>query len=205
MGINFEYINVPANSVDADLFFNETRIVEEKCNCGSGFFPGKWQHHSEIFTDDFRIWLESFGCEILKAEGFRVYPNTALAWHNDTNDDTSATDLDLNLTTKINFMWGNLTNCYMEYGETIDPIIGRKSIINKRGRTAYVYNPALMKVTERFSLENTILINRGTVHRVSNESDQDWLCLSCIIKNKSTGKPLLYEDAVKIFSSVCML
>ena len=205
MGINFEYINVPADSADADLFFNETRIVHEATFDNSGYFSGKWQHHSKIFTDSFRTWLESFGCEILKAEGFRVYPNTALAWHNDTNDNVGANDLDPNLTTKINFMWGDLKKCYMEYGESIIPTIGRRIVINDRGRRAYVYSPESMKVTERFSLENTVLINRGTVHRVSNESDQDWLCLSCIIKNKSTGESLLYEDAVKIFSSVRML
>jgi hypothetical protein len=102
-------------------------------------------------------------------------------------------------------MWGDLEKCYMEYGETVDTSIGRKVVVNQRGRRAYVYEPALMKITERFSLEKAILINRGPTHRVNNESDQDWLCLSCIIKNKSTNEPLLYKDAVKIFSSVCML
>lgn len=197
---NFRYINVPANSINDQLFLPETTIIEERCACGSAFWPGKWQHESEIFTDDFRLWLESFDCRILKAEAFRVFPHTALAWHNDTNDNLGADDLDLNLTTKINFMWGDLKNCFMEYGFPIDTS-GIRIVKNIRGRRAYVYDPAKMQITERFNLEYPVLINRGYTHRVSNESDQDWVCLSCIIQSRKTNAPLLFEDAINIFKS----
>lgn len=203
MGTNFQYIKVPANSVNVGLLMEELEVVTERCACGSAFYPGKWHQNSTVFTDDFRNWLASFDCEILKAEGFRVYPHTALAWHNDTNDGSTSDDLSLNVTTKINFMWGDLANCFMEYGSIVNES-ARTIKTNRRGRRAYVYDPDLMIVNERFALDTTILINRGPTHRVSNESDQDWLCLSCIIKSKSTGEPLLYEDAVNIFRSVCV-
>lgn len=201
MGINYRYINTPSKCVNEELFLPETAIVTEKCVCGSGYWPGKWQHESEIFTDEFRDWLSSFDCKILKAEAFRVFPHTSLAWHNDTNDNPLSDDLDLNLTTKINFMWGDLKNCFMEYGVVTDPL-GVKIIKNPRGRRAYVYDPEKMSIVEQFSLERPILINRGPTHRVSNHSDKDWVCLSCIIQSTKTGEPLLFSDALSIFRSV---
>lgn len=200
----YRYINTPENSINTSAFFEDIVEVKERCICGSGFWPGKWQHNSEVFTEEFRSWLDSFNCRILKAEAFRVFPHTALAWHNDTNDNTNAKDLDLNLTTKINFMWGDLENCFMEYGELINPPIGRNITVNRRGRRAYVYDPEAMTVVCRFSLEKPILINRGPTHRVVNQSNEDWVCLSCIIVDKISGEPLLYEKALEIFSTQCV-
>lgn len=203
MGINFNYINLPENSVNVDLFLAETKVIKERCVCGSGFWPGKWLHESPIFTDKFRDWLDSYNCKIFKAEAFRVFPNTALAWHTDTNDHPEANDLDLNHNTKINFMWGDLKNCFMEYGELVDET-GVRTVTNRRGRKALVYNPKKMKVIERFHLENPVLINRGPAHRVSNESNEDWVCLSCIIHSKETGNPVPFKDALEIFKSALM-
>ncbi len=198
----YRYIDAPKNSVNTSIFFNDIVEIKERCVCGSGFWPGQWQHNSEVFTDEFRSWLERFGCKILKAEAFRVFPHTALAWHNDTNDNNNSDDLDLNLTTKINFMWGDLANCFMEYGELIDPSIGKTIIKNKRGRRAYVYDSTKMAVISKFNLERPILINRGPAHRVVNQSNKDWICLSCIIADKITGEPILYENALDLFRSV---
>lgn len=204
MGINFEYINVPKNSINIGFLLEEMKVITEHCACGSVFYPGKWGNNSEMFTDEFRTWLADFNCEILKAEGFRVFPHTALAWHNDTNDGSTNDDLSLNLTIKINFMWGDLKNCYMEYGEVTDIERGRTIQVNRRGRRAYIYTPSLMQVTERFALDKTVLINRGPTHRISNESDQDWTCVSCILRSTVTGEPLPYTDALQIFDSVRM-
>lgn len=202
MGQNFRYIDTPKNSINTDIFFKDINEAKEFCVCGSGYWPGQWQHNSNVFTDEFRDWLDSFNCKILKAEAFRVFPKTSLAWHNDTNDNPNEDDLDPNMTTKINFMWGDLTKCFMEYGSVSDPS-GVKIVRNRRGRRAYVYNNQKMLIEERFSLENTILINRGPAHRVTNESDSDWICISCIIANKD-NIPLLFNDAKVLFNSVCM-
>jgi hypothetical protein len=183
----------------------DTAIVTERCICGSAFWPGRWDHNSSIFTDEFRNWLASFNCFIFRAEGFLVPAGKAMAWHIDSTDIVGAKDLDPNLTTKINFMWGdNLTKCFMEYGELIDPRKGITVTKNNRKRLTYVYDPTKMKVTERFSLEHTVLINRGVAHRINNESDTDWYCLSCIIQSIETNEAVLFADAVKIFDSVCM-
>lgn len=99
-------------------------------------------------------------------------------------------------------MWGDLANCFMEYGELIDPDIGKTIIKNKRGRRAYVYDSTKMAVVSKFNLERPILINRGPTHRVVNQSNEDWICLSCIIADKITGEPILYEKALDLFRSV---
>jgi hypothetical protein len=203
---NYRYITTPKNSINELEFFTDTAIIKERSACGSGYWPGKWGQHSTIFTEEFKLWLLQFNCKILKAEAFRVFPHTALAWHNDTNEDPNADDLTLNFTAKINFMWGDLQNCFMEYGELSNSKTSdRKIFTNQRGRRAYVYDPAAMKIVERFSLENTVLINRGPTHRVSNESDKDWLCLSCIIIDNDTDKPLLYSKGIDLFKSSTIL
>ena len=101
-------------------------------------------------------------------------------------------------------MWGDLKNCFMEYGELTNPPIGRSITKNRRGRRAYVYDPEAMTVVSRFSLEKPILINRGPTHRVVNQSDEDWVCLSCIIVDKDSGEPLIYEKALELFSTQCV-
>lgn len=201
MGTYFKYIKTPNSSVNTEFFFPEIEIVTERCFCGSGFWPGKWNHNSEVFTDDFKYWLEKYNCKILKAEAFRVFPHTSLAWHNDTNDDPDADDLDLNSTTKINFMWGDTDKCFMEYGDLKNPPKGRSIVTNGRGRRAWVYDINEIKIIERFKLNDTVLINRGPIHRVTNDSDKDWICLSCIILSTITGKPLLFNDALDIFKT----
>jgi hypothetical protein len=190
---NYKYLNLNTDLVNFDKFFKETRIIKEKAYCGSWFFPGKWGENDDIFSNNFRQLLEKANCKILKAEGFRVFPKTALAWHNDSNDEVG--DLEFHKTTKINFMWGDLNNCYMEYGEPAN-IEGKSITTNSRGRKAYVYDNAYMVVKERFSLNHTVLINRGPAHRISNESNEDWLCLSCIIKDLNTDKLLDYDEAL---------
>lgn len=206
MPTNYRYITPPVNSVIESQFITDTRIVTDRCICGSAFWPGRWDHNSPVFTDKFREWLASFNCFVYRAEGFLVPAGKTMAWHIDSNDDPDAKDLSPNLTAKINFMWGgDLTKCFMEYGELIDP---RKGITvtrsPKRNRLTYVYDPEKMKVNERFSLEHTVLINRGVTHRISNESDTDWTCLSCIIRSKETEKAVQFADAIKLFKSVCM-
>lgn len=203
MGTYFKYINAPTESINVDNFFPEIEIIKERCICGSGFWPGKWNHQSNVFTDSFRSWLEEHGCRILKAEAFRVFPQTSLAWHNDTNDDPDLDDLDSNSTAKINFMWGDNKNCVMEYGDLKNPPVGRSIVMNRRGRRAWVYDPTEMKIIESFKLDNPVLINRGQVHRVTNNSNEDWVCLSCIIENSKTQKPLAFSDALEIFSKHC--
>jgi hypothetical protein len=99
-------------------------------------------------------------------------------------------------------MWGDLANCFMEYGELIDPNVGKKITKNKRGRRAYVYDPTKMNVVSKFNLEQPVLINRGPAHRVVNHSNEDWICLSCIIADKITGEPILYKKALELFQSV---
>jgi hypothetical protein len=190
---NYRYLNLNSTLVNFNKFFSETRIIKEKAYCGSWFFPGKWGENDTIFSDSFKQLLEKANCKILKAEGFRVFPNTALAWHNDSNDEVG--DLEYHKTTKINFMWGDLNNCYMEYGEPTD-VKGKSITTNGRGRKAYVYDNTYMAVNERFSLNSTVLINRGPAHRIVNESSEDWLCLSCIIKDLETNKLLDYDEAL---------
>ena len=150
---NYKYLNLNTDLVNFDKFFKETRIIKEKAYCGSWFFPGKWGENDDIFSNNFRQLLEKANCKILKAEGFRVFPKTALAWHNDSNDEVG--DLEFHKTTKINFMWGDLNNCYMEYGEPAD-IEGKSITTNSRGRKAYVYDNAYMVVKERFSLNQEV-------------------------------------------------
>jgi hypothetical protein len=205
MPTNYRYITPPENSINVPQFFSDIEVITEKCVCGSAFWPGKWDQHSSVFTNDFKNWLASFNCYIFRAEAFLVQPGKALVWHIDSNDDPTATDLDPNLVTKINFMWcGDLTKCFMEYGELTNPDDGLTVRRNDRGRLVYTYDPAKMTVFERFSLEHTVLINRGIPHRVVNESTSDWSCLSCIIQSTETGRPVQFSDAIELFDSVCM-
>lgn len=197
----YRYINPPQNSINEKLFFEMVESNGEIQQCKSLYWAGKWDHNSSMFTDEFREWLGTFNCKIFKAESFRVFAHTALAWHNDTNDHLP--DLVYHETTKINFMWGDLKKSFMEYGELSGSINDHRIVAtNKRNRSAYVYDPKAMVVIERFSLEKTVMINRGPTHRVNNESDQDWLCLSCIIVDNETDKPLLYSKAINLFKSV---
>jgi hypothetical protein len=206
MPTNYRYITVPDNCINESQFFADVVDITERCICGSALWPGLWHEESSVFTDTFRNWLASYNCHLFKAEAFLVLAGKALAWHVDSNDDPDDNDLDPNLTAKINFMWGgDLSKCFMEYGQLLgDPGKGIMIVQNKRGRLCNVYDPRKTRAKERFSLEKTVLINRGVVHRVTNESDSDWYCLSCIIQSSDTGKPLKFADALKRFESVCM-
>jgi hypothetical protein len=193
----FRKLSIPQNFINFEKFQLEIGKVEERCYCGSAYWPAKWGQAHPMFSDDFKDFLKKHQTMVLKAEAFIVYPETALAWHNDTNDELS--DLEYHETSKINFMWGELDQCFMEYGE---PIIseGCKIVENRRGRKAYVYDPNYMKVTERFSLENPVLINRGPTHRVTNESTNPWYCLSCILLDDASLKSIPFKDALSRFN-----
>jgi hypothetical protein len=205
MPTNFRYIKVPDNCINESQFFSDIKEVIEHCSCGAEFWPGKWYHDSAVFTDDFRNWLESYNCFIFRAEAFLVSAGHALVWHIDSNDNPDLRDLAPNLNSKINFMWGgDLTKCYMEYGGLKERGKGLIITRNPRGRLIHEYDPERMKVDERFSLEHTVLVNRGVPHRVSNESDDNWICLSCVIQASDTGKPLKFADALERFKSVCV-
>lgn len=200
----FRYVSVPDNSINKEEFDIHTSVEKEKCHCGSAYWPGSINHHSSVFTDELRQWLEQFNCEILKAESFKVYANTALAWHNDTNDNLNSSDLDPHETAKLNFTWGVTNKCTMEYGQLINPPDGLKTVVNIRGRRAYVYDPAKMKVDEEFTLSKPVLINRGPTHRLVNHSDQDCFCLSCILIDSTTKLHLTFIEAIERFNSVCV-
>lgn len=190
------YLNISNNLVDYEKFREHTAVSTENCHCGSEFFPGIMPDN-QMFKKEFIAWLGKYDCLLFRAEGFTVFPMTSLAWHNDTND--AGNDLEPHETTKINFMWGDLKNCFMEYGELFDDS-GLTVVTNKRGRQANVYDPAKMIITESFSLEHPVLINRGPTHRVSNKSTQAWQCLSCIIYDVRNNRLLEFKDAVERFS-----
>jgi hypothetical protein len=193
----FRKLNIPQNFINFKIFSTEINKVEERCYCGSAYWPAKWGQSHSMFSNEFKDFLKNHQTTVLKAEAFIVYPNTALAWHNDTNDELS--DLEYHETSKINFMWGDLSQCFMEYGELTN-VEGRKIVENRRGRQAYVYDPNYMKVIERFSLENTVLINRGPTHRVTNESSNPWYCLSCILLDSNSLKSIPFENALSRFN-----
>jgi hypothetical protein len=193
----FRKLNIPKDFIKFEYFYNEIKQVEERCYCGSAYWPAKWGQDHLMFSEKFKDFLKAKNVKVLKAEAFIVYPKTSLAWHNDTNDELS--DLDYHETSKINFMWGNLDQCFMEYGELTSPL-GRKIVENRRGRKAYVYDPEYVKIIERFSLELPVLINRGPTHRVTNESSFPWYCLSCILLDSKSEKSIDFSDALSRFN-----
>jgi hypothetical protein len=193
----FRYLNLPYTFINLENLLNETKEVTEKCVCGSSFWPGKWDQEHEIFSNDFRVFLKKHNISVLKTEAFNVFPYSSLAWHNDSNDDFD--DLEFHETAKINFMWGKLNQCFMQYGELTEEV-GRRIILNRRGRKAYVYDPKYIKVIEEFSLEKPVLINRGPCHRVTNKSNRPWLCLSCVIFDNNTNKCMTFKEATQKFS-----
>lgn len=193
----FRKLNIPQSFINFKIFQSETKEVEENCYCGSAYWPAKWGPDHPMFTKDFKDFLKKNNTQVLRAEAFIVYPNTSLAWHNDTNDELS--DLDYHETSKINFMWGELDQCFMEYGKLTNPS-GRKIVENRRKRRAYVYDPKYVEIIERFSLERPVLINRGPTHRVTNESPSLWYCLSCILLDRDTLKSINFSDALNRFN-----
>lgn len=208
MGVNFKYISVPKKSINEEYFFKDRESRKEILICNNEFTPGSnfWTHESALFTDEFRIWLESFNCRIYRAESFKIFPGNKLAWHRDTNDDPEKDDLEITYSCKINFTWGDLQNSFIEYGELINPPFGEFATTSNRGRKTWIYREEAMKVIEQGNTGHPILINRGFPHRVNNaESDQPWVCLSCVIVSNTSDTPLSYHDALKIFESVCML
>lgn len=200
----FRYVSVPDNSINKEEFNAKILAGAEYLACGSVYWPGFWSHHSNVFTNELRDWLEKFNCEILRAETFKIYPNTALAWHNDTNDNPLMADLDPHQTTKLNFTWGNVDKCTMEYGHLQNHPIGITIVKNTRGRMTNLYDPAQMVVDEEFTLSKPVLINRGPTHRLVNHSDQDCFCLSCILIDSTTKLHLTFIEAIERFNSVCV-
>ena len=201
MGQYYKYLNLPDSTINDEIFFDSLSKSSYKTYCANDFWPGYLTHDSLAFSNEFRKILEDKNCKIFKAETFRILPNMPLSWHSDTNDIDGAHDLDWHETTKINFIWGEVDNFFVEYGEVIDyasPIV----VTNPNKRQTNIYNTDTIKIVERFKMTKPVMINRGPIHRGVNNSNQDIIILSCIIYNNTTDNFLLFEDAVNLFLDI---
>ena len=181
----YRYLNLPESAINDRAFFDNLSKPSYKTACANDFWPGYLTHDSLAFSNDFRRILEDRNCKIFRGETFRILPNRPLSWHSDTNDIIGAHDLDWHETTKINFMWGDVDNFFVEYGEVVDHA-KPMAVTNLNKRQTNIYNPNTIKI-----------IDRGV-----NYSNQDIITLSCIIYNNTTDNFLLFKDAVNLFSDI---
>ena len=197
----YRYLNLPESAINDRAFFDNLSKPSYKTACANDFWPGYLTHDSLAFSNEFRRILEDRNCNIFKGETFRILPNRPLSWHSDTNDIIGAHDLDWHETTKINFMWGDVDNFFVEYGEVVDHA-KPMAVTNLNKRQTNIYNPNTIKIIERFKMTKPIMINRGPIHRGVNYSNQDIITLSCIIYNNTTDNFLLFKDAINLFSDI---
>lgn len=166
----------------------------------NSLFLDWWTESKNInfFTNKFTEFLTSTNCKILQTELFGLCPGEALMWHTDINHLEDVDSLTPHTHAKINFIVATGQKCYLEYGMLKNHPTGLITFKNSKNRKFYLYDSEEMIITERTSIHADVLTNGGYPHRVVNESEDFWCCLSCIIGFNNNNKLITFEEAKNI-------